>query len=145
MSEQKGSTATNAIAVPAKWQARETSDGSTELRVVPRGRGYWVVATLLLSAAAMGRAIIVRGIPQDNAGLWVAAALLLALFALWCAFAGEYWRMGNGYLEHHIDFGPLRRARRYQNAVLGSSWEEPLKTLRIIDCLLSSTERSTLF
>ncbi|HET9790720.1 MAG TPA: hypothetical protein VFR08_05410 [Candidatus Angelobacter sp.] len=111
-------TAKDDVTLPPGWQALETADGATELRVNSSGRGLLVKGALVLAAITAWRAVVAWNLPNSQRGFHVSVVLLLACFAIWCALADEYWHMGSGYLEHRIEFGPLRQVRRYQNATL---------------------------
>ncbi len=105
-------------ALPPEWVASETSDGATELRIRVRGRRYMVGVPLILAIAVAGRAIRLWPLPQDQLVWSVGISAAFIVFAIWCAYAQECWRMGTGYIEHHLDFGGWRRVRRYENAGL---------------------------
>jgi|GEM_PF-4326839 hypothetical protein len=104
--------------LPNEWVESETADGGTELRIRSRGRRYLVAVPLFISLVVTVRAIRLWPLPTDQLAWSVGISAAFIMFAVWCAYAQEYWRMGTGYIEHHLDFGRWRRVRRYENAEL---------------------------
>jgi hypothetical protein len=104
--------------LPLEWETRETSDGATEMRIRRRGIGFVIGGALVVALAIAVRAIHLWPLPANELNWSVGIGSAFIFFALWCAYAREYWRMGAGYFEHHLDFGVWRRLHRFENARL---------------------------
>ena len=104
--------------LPREWETSETSDGGTDLRIRAAGRGYLVGAPIILAIAITGRALWLWPLPQDQLAWSIGVSAAFILFSTWCAYAQQYWRVGRGYIEHHLDFRGWQRVRRYENAGL---------------------------
>ena len=104
--------------LPWEWVATESGDGATELRIRARGRGFLIGVPLLLAVAIAARAFTLWPLPKDQVAWSAGVGAFFVLFAIWCAYARVCWRIGPGFIEHHLDFGSWRRVRRYENAGL---------------------------
>jgi hypothetical protein len=107
-----------ATTLPPQWVERQTADGGTELRNRSRGRRYLVGVLLFLLLILVVRAVRLWPLPTDQRNWSLGISAVLVVFAVWCAYAEVYWRVGTGYLERYLDFGTWKRVRRYENAGL---------------------------
>jgi len=107
-----------ATTLPPEWVESETSDGGVELRIRQRGRGYLVGVPIFFVLVIAGRTIRLWPLSTDQLGWSAGISAALIFFAIWCSYAQQYWRLGTGYIESHLDFGPWQRVRRYQNGEL---------------------------
>jgi hypothetical protein len=107
-----------ATTLPCEWVESETPDGGVELRIRQRGRGLLIGVPIFFALLIGVRALRFWPLPTDQLGWSVGISAALIFFAIWCSFARQYWRMGTGYIETHLDFGPWQRVRRYQNGEL---------------------------
>lgn len=120
-SGMSGNTAPN---LPAGWRATGTPEGGVDLRVSPNGRGY-VVAAGAITIAIAWIGLTLRALTTDralplgvSATVGVGLSVLLALFALWCAFGDEVWHVEQNCIEHRVGVGTWQRVRRYRDADL---------------------------
>jgi hypothetical protein len=116
-SEVSGGTSN--LNVPAGWVASKAADGGIDLRVSTRGRP-WVASVAAGFAALIGWNVGVRweGLTFPELELRCAMITLLALFALWCGFADEFWHISRNCVIHSVGIRDLRFKRRIQDAEL---------------------------
>lgn len=107
--------------LPRGWQAAAHALGGVDLYVPDRRhiRRYIAACSLILAAIAGWQAFV--SLPttlRTSAPVWLATALLLILFALWCAFADERWQVAKNYLGHRLSIGGYVHTSHYRDAEL---------------------------
>jgi hypothetical protein len=104
--------------LPLEWETSQTPDGATEMRIRRGGVGFAIGGALVAALAIVVRAIHLWPLPESELNWSVGIGTAFVFVALWCAYAREYWRVGTGYLEHHLDFGAWKHCHRYENGAL---------------------------
>jgi hypothetical protein len=107
------------IRPPAGWTASPNGAHEVDLRIAGRGRDKiaWVALTLAGLCAWQAANHWSDSTPHAAAP-WLGLAVLLGLFAGWCALADEVWQLGANRLAHRVGIGAWSRERDYRDAEL---------------------------
>jgi hypothetical protein len=107
--------------LPRGWEAAENALGGVDLYVPdPRhARRYIAAGSSILAAIAGWQTLASFPMtPKTSAPVWLAITLLLILFALWCAFADERWRVAKNSLGRRLSIGGYAHTSHYRDAEL---------------------------
>ena len=104
---------------PPGWTLNESAGPGVDLRVQSTGRGYLVMGAAALAILAGWKTLVQwSSLSRDSLAPWLVLTALLALFAIWCAIADEFWHLETNCLMHRIGFRTWGLTSRYQNAEL---------------------------
>jgi hypothetical protein len=105
--------------VPAGWRAKDAPAGGVDLTVLNSRRSYLVAAMTLFAVLAYWKTYKMwHTVPQNAATPWLVLALVLSLFAVWCALGQERWHLETNYLEHSVGVMGWWYRRVYRDALL---------------------------
>jgi len=95
-------TALASTDLPSDWTMTPAGAG-VDLRVRARGRIYLRLAAWILALwSAWWTGAHWRELSTSTVQIHVIVSTLLALFALWCSFADEYWHIERNLVVHRV-------------------------------------------